>query len=81
MSDGRGIPLAALQTAANANEGTVLARLVDGIPPIKRPRGGRRRRPPKLHADKAYAARANRRMPSGGATSPRGSPAPDRLQT
>jgi transposase len=45
------------------NEGTVLERLVDAIPPLRQPPGrpGRpRRRPAKLHADKAYASRANR---------------------
>jgi transposase len=45
------------------NEGTVLARLVDAIPPLRQPRGqpGRpRRRPQKRHADKAYASRTNR---------------------
>jgi transposase len=62
VSDGRGIPLASLLTAANVNEGTVLARLVDAIPPLKRPRGRPRRRPKKLHADKAYASRANRAL-------------------
>jgi transposase len=47
------------------NEGTVLARLVDAVPPLKRPRGrpGRpRRRPDKLHADKAYASKKNRAL-------------------
>jgi transposase len=47
------------------NEGTVLARLVDAIPPLRPPRGrpGRpRRRPAKLHADKAYASRRNRHL-------------------
>jgi transposase len=45
------------------NEGTVLERLVDAIPALKQPHGrpGRpRRRPQKLHADKAYASRTNR---------------------
>lgn len=54
-----------MQTAANVNEGTVLERLVDAIPPIRSPRGrrGRRRkRPKKLHADKGYASRKNRRL-------------------
>jgi transposase len=58
------VPLAAVRTAANVNEGTILARLVDAIPPIRRPRGqpGRpRRRPAKLHADKAYDSARNRR--------------------
>ena len=60
MSDGRGIPLVSLATAANVNEGTVLLDAVDAIPPIKRPRGRPRRRPDKLHADKAYDARQRR---------------------
>jgi transposase len=47
------------------NEGTVLERLVDAIPPLKQPHGrpGRpRRRPDKLHADLGYACRHNRVM-------------------
>jgi hypothetical protein len=32
----------------------VFEELIDAIPPIKTPRGGRRKRPGKLHADKAY---------------------------
>jgi transposase len=50
----------ALQTAANVNEGTVLLDAVDAIPPIKRPAGPPRRRPDKLHADKAYDSRDRR---------------------
>ena len=60
MADRQGIPLAALLTAANVNEGTVLARVLDAIAPIRRPRGrpGRpRQRPAKVHADKAYDSR------------------------
>ena len=49
--------MAALPTAANVNEGTVLERLVDAIPPIRQPRGRPRRRPAKLHADKAFDSR------------------------
>ena len=63
MVDGQGTPLATLSTAANVNEGTVLERLVDAIPPLKPPRGrpGRpRQRPDKLHADLGYASRRNR---------------------
>ena len=60
MSDRQGIPLASLETAANVNEGTVLLAAIDAIPPIKRPRGRPRRRPAKLHADKAYHGRARR---------------------
>ena len=65
MGDRRGVPLAAFSTAANVNEGTVLGRLVDAIPPLRQPQGrpGRpRRRPKKLHADKAYASRTNRAL-------------------
>jgi transposase len=51
------VPLAARQSAANVNEGTVLAALVDAIPSVKRPHGRPRRRPAKLHADKAYDSR------------------------
>ena len=58
-----GAPLAVLSTAANVNEGTVLVRLVDAVRPV-RGRAGRpgrpRKRPAKLHADKAYSSRANR---------------------
>ena len=60
-----GAPLAACSTAANVNEGTLLARLVDTIPPLRQPRrrpGRPRRRPAKLHADKAYASEANRAL-------------------
>jgi transposase len=60
VADRHGIPLAVRQTAANVNEGTILPQLLDTIAPITRPRGRRRRRPAKLHADKAYASRANR---------------------
>lgn len=60
MSDRRGIPLVSLQTAANVNEGTVLLDAVDAIPPIKQPQGPPRRRPAKLHADKAYDSRDRR---------------------
>jgi transposase len=63
VADGQGPPLAALSTAANVNEGTVLERLVDAIPPLQQPRrrpGRPRRRPAKRHADLGYAARGNR---------------------
>jgi transposase len=63
VTDRGGTPLAVLQTAANVNEGPLLARLVDAIPALRQPRGrpgGPRRRPAKLHADKGDASRANR---------------------
>jgi len=41
-------------TPANTPDAAVLAELVDRVEPIKRPRGRPRKRPDKLHADKAY---------------------------
>jgi transposase len=58
--DGHGTPLAVLHSGANAHESPLLAAVVDAVPPIKTPRGGRRKRPEKLHADKAYEGRPNR---------------------
>jgi transposase len=55
--DRNGIPLAVRLSAANSHDATQLLPLVDTIPPIIGPRGkpGRpRKRPAKLHADKAY---------------------------
>jgi transposase len=46
--------LAALLTGANRHESVVFEDLLDAVPPIKRPSGRRRKRPDKLHADKAY---------------------------
>jgi hypothetical protein len=60
VSDRQGIPLASRQTAANVNEGTVLLDVIDAIPPIRQPDGSARRRPDKLHADKAYESRDRR---------------------
>jgi transposase len=37
--------------------------LIDAIPPIKRPGGGRRKRPKKAYADRAYDAEAKIRQP------------------
>ena len=45
-------------TGANVHDSTVFEELVDAIEPIKRPGRGRpRKRPDKLHADKAYDSR------------------------
>jgi transposase len=49
-----GLPLAKLLTGANRHDSVVFEHLLDAIPPIKQPNGHRRRRPAKLHADKAY---------------------------
>ncbi|MFI2474552.1 IS5 family transposase [Nocardia xishanensis] len=54
LSDRSGIPLAVGVSAANTNDADALRPLVRAIPPIRSRRGPRRRRPTKLHADKAY---------------------------
>src|SRR5215217_8163975 len=62
--DRNGIPLAVRLSAANLHDTTQLVPLIDAIPSIIGPHGrpGRpRKRPAKLHADKAYDASALRR--------------------
>ena len=54
MVDRVGIPLAALLSGANRHDSVVFEDLLDAIPPIKQATGRRRKRPAKLHADKAY---------------------------
>jgi transposase len=61
--DRNGVPLAVRLSAANTHDSTQLLPLVDAVPPIIGPRGkpGRpRKRPAKLHADKAYDSSALR---------------------
>ena len=55
MVDRRGIPLAVTHSEANVHDSKVLEEAVDAVEPIRKPRRGRpRKRPKKLHADKAY---------------------------
>ena len=54
MGERGGIPLASLLTGANRHDSAVFEELLDAVPPIKQPNGRRRKRPAKLHADKAY---------------------------
>jgi len=49
-----GLPLATLLTGANRHDTVVFEELIDAIPLIKQAHGRRRKRPEKLHADKAY---------------------------
>lgn len=61
LCDGNGTPLCCpLLTAANVNETTMLEPMVDAVEPIQGPRGRPRKRPKKLHADKAYHSAKNR---------------------
>jgi len=41
-------------TAANTNDSLVFEALLDDLPKVRTPAGGRRCRPEKVHADKAY---------------------------
>jgi transposase len=54
ITDRRGIPLGFLLTGANVHDSTPFEALIDVVPPIPGKRGRPRRRPNKLHADKAY---------------------------
>ena len=47
-------------TAANLHDGQMFVPRLEAVPPIRRPRGRPRRRPKKLHADKADEDRALR---------------------
>jgi IS5 family transposase len=72
--DRNGIPLAVRLSAANARDSTQLLPLIDAIPPIIGPRGkpgGLRKRPAKLHADKAYDSAEKRRDLRGRGITPR----------
>jgi transposase len=58
--DGAGVPLAVKHTAANVHDSQMLEELTDSVAPIRQPGGGPgrpRKRPQKLHADKAYDSR------------------------
>lgn len=54
LSDRCGLPLSVAVSAANTNDSYALQPLIMAIPAIKSRRGPRRRKPGKLHADKAY---------------------------
>lgn len=60
MVDRNGLPLSVILSAANVHDNQRLEATVDAVGPIKQPRGRPRRRPHKLHADKAYDSRALR---------------------
>jgi transposase len=52
--EGSGLPLSVLVTGANTNDSLVFEALLDDIPAVRTPAGRRRRRPEKVHGDKAY---------------------------
>jgi hypothetical protein len=63
--DRGGLPISVVVSAANANDSTLLEAVLDDIPPILMPSGRRRRRPAKVHADKAYDHRRCRATIAG----------------
>ena len=61
VTDARGTPLGLVLTGANCHDSPLMAPTLDAIPPVRSGRRGRpRRRPDKLHADKAYDAPVRR---------------------
>ena len=54
ITDRAGLPLATRLTGAHRHDSIVFEELIDGVPLIRTPTGRRRKRPAKLHADKAY---------------------------
>ncbi len=54
VTDAKGIPLALKLTGANVHDSRMLEAVVDAVPPIRSCWGPPRKRPSKLHADKAY---------------------------
>ncbi|WP_408612789.1 IS5 family transposase [Glycomyces luteolus] len=54
LSDRNGLPLALGVSAANIHDSQAFEPLIQGIPKIRSRRGPRRRKPAKVHADKAY---------------------------
>jgi transposase len=61
LVDAGGIPLAFLLTSANVHDSVMLEPVLDAVPPIRQCAGRPRKRPAKLHADKAYDYRRCRR--------------------
>ncbi len=61
ITDRRGIPLAFALTGAHVHDSVPFEELLDAVPHVGGKRGRPRRRPDKLHADKAYDHRRCRR--------------------
>ena len=68
LTDANGVPLAALTTAANRNEVTMLLPLLAAVPPVKGRRGRPQRKPKEVYADRAYRSRAHRKTLAAGGT-------------
>ena len=60
MVDRAGTPLGVVLSGANRHDSRMLAPTLDAVPGVRRRRGRPRRRPSRLHADKAYDHRRRR---------------------
>jgi transposase len=61
LVDAGGIPLALVLTPASVHDSLMLEPALDAVPPVRQCAGRPRKRPGKLHADKAYDYRRCRR--------------------
>jgi hypothetical protein len=61
LTDAQGIPLAVRLTGANVHDSRMIEEMVDAVPAVRQCWGPPRKRPAKLHADKAYDHRRCRR--------------------
>jgi transposase len=62
-TDAAGTPLALTHTGANCHDSNMAVAVLDAIPPIRTPRGGRRRRPAAALMDRGYDYDAKVREP------------------
>ena len=60
LSEGHGLPMAAVVTGANTHDVTQIIALVDAVPSVRGKVGHPRRRPVRLYADRAYDSKAHR---------------------
>ncbi|TVT38142.1 transposase [Amycolatopsis rhizosphaerae] len=74
LSERGALPISLAVSASNTHDSRALSPLVNAIPAIRSRRGPRRRRPGKLHADKAASESASHARASNPAT-PRTTPA------
>lgn len=61
LSDAAGLPISTGISAGSTADGEAMIPLVNAIRPVRSKRGPPRRKPAKLHADKAYNSRERRR--------------------
>ncbi|SDC95873.1 Transposase DDE domain-containing protein [Glycomyces harbinensis] len=62
LTDRVGLPLSLAVSAANLHDSQAFESLIQGLPGVRSWRGPRRRKPAKVHADKAYDIPANHHL-------------------